>query len=537
LQIAGGRGFGVRISDSGLTRPRAEAGARLLPYVVLIAAILLRAAPLLARYPLHRDEALYGAWAQLVASGVDPLLLTAWIDKPPLVIYLLAGSLRIFGASALALRLPGMIASLVCVALVYGLAREVYGSRRLATLAAALCAVSPFAILFAPTAFTDPWLTVWLLASAWAAAAGKPLWAGILVGLAVASKQQGVLAAPLVLALLALQSTDDSGPNAGTHRLSRLLIRRFLPALFGFAVLFIPLTYWDSLRWAKRPSFWDRSLDTYGGLRLALPPEWLPRLAAWLRQTGYLYGAGYVTALILALGLVPGVQAVRQHWMNKRDRLSFAQRVDILLLAYVLGYMALHVLVTFQPWDRYLLPVLPLIAIMAARGLTAVRRRLAAAGKKTDAKLPLALGAAALLAWSSWLGVSGRLPVGSDHGAFDNLDKVIAFVRGRPSDALIYQHSLGWYFDFYLFDDPQERPWWDNSWKLAELASRGAKDSPQREQWLVLTGWEDPIGEGIPAVLAGWGLSLREEQAIYRKDQTRAFTVYRIIKTGERTAP
>jgi 4-amino-4-deoxy-L-arabinose transferase-like glycosyltransferase len=497
---------------------------------------VLRVVPLLARYPLHRDEALYGAWAQLITSGKDPLLLTAWVDKPPLVTYLLAGSLSIFGASEVALRLPGLIASVVCVALVYGLAREAYG-RKLGILAAALCAASPFAILFAPTAFTDPWLTVWLLASAWAALAGKPFWAGILLGLAVASKQQGVLAAPLVLALMAARSWEEMESKEEPSHLRSFLLRRFLPALAGFAVIFIPLTYWDSLRWAKRPSFWDRSLQTYGGLRLALPGEWLPRLAAWARQIGYLYGASYATALVLALGLLPGALAMRHRWLKRRGRLGFAQRIDLTLLTYILGYLALHILVTFQAWDRYLLPILPLVAILAARGLLAVQQWLGQGRKRAEAQLPLAIGVAVLLAWGSWTGLSGRLPVGSDHGAFDSLDKVVEFVRGRPSDALVYHHSLGWYFDFYLFDAPQKRPWWENSWKLADLASRVASDDDRREQWLVLTGWEDPVAEGIPAALGGWGLTLREEQAIYRRDRTRAFTVYRIVASRERAAP
>jgi hypothetical protein len=151
------------------------------------------------------------------------------------------------------------------------------------------------------------------------------------------------------------------------------------------------------------------------------------------------------------------------------------------------------------------------------------------------------------------MGVSGRLPVGSDHGAFDNLDRVVAFVRSRPANALVYHHSLGWYFDFYLFDAPQERPWWENGWKLADLANRVARDDSanpanpakgvglrgaglrgaglraQREQWLVLTGSEDPSTEGIPLALAGWGLVLREEQSINRRDRTRAFTIYQIV--------
>jgi 4-amino-4-deoxy-L-arabinose transferase-like glycosyltransferase len=531
LQIADRRGLGVRIFDAGLIRPRAEAGARLLPFIIVCAAIALRVVPLLARYPLHRDEALYGAWARLVSSGVDPLLLSAWVDKPPLVIYLLAASLRVFGASELALRLPGMIASVTCVALTYGFARQAY-DRRVALLAAIFCACSPFAILFAPTAFTDPWLTVWLLAAGWSALAGKPFSAGILMGLAVASKQQGVLAAPLVLGLMAVETGQRKGSATTSGRRQAFLTRRCLPALAGFLVIFIPLTYWDSLRWAKRPSFWGRSLDTYGGLRLARPQDWLRRLAAWGHQAAYLYGAQPVTGMVLALGLLPGILALRQCWARpRRPSLDFAQRVDILLLAYAAGYMALHVLATFQPWDRYLLPILPLIVTLAARGLVVTWQRIKRLRHGATAQLPLGLGLACLLAWAGWTGVSGRLPVGSDHGAFDNLGRVVEFVRSRPSSALVYHHSLGWYFDFYLFDAPQQRPWWENSWKLADLASRTASAQAGREQWLVLTEWGDPGVKEIRETLASWGLALREEQLIYRHDRTRAFSVYQIIAT------
>ena len=166
-----------------------------------LVAVILRVIPWLTNYPLHRDEALYGYWAQLIASGRDPLLLSPWVDKPPLVLYLLAADIRAFGASELALRLPGLIASLLLVLVTFGFARRAYGVR-VALIAAGLLTLSPFAILFAPTAFTDPWLALWLVAAAWAALARRPFLAGLLLGLAVASKQQGVLGVPLVFALL-----------------------------------------------------------------------------------------------------------------------------------------------------------------------------------------------------------------------------------------------------------------------------------------------------------------------------------------------
>lgn len=52
---------------------------------------------LIAGQRFHGDEAIYGYWAQLVASGQDPLLISVPLDKPPLFIYLLAGVFRLPG--------------------------------------------------------------------------------------------------------------------------------------------------------------------------------------------------------------------------------------------------------------------------------------------------------------------------------------------------------------------------------------------------------------------------------------------------------
>ena len=176
-----------------------------LPLLFLVACgLAFRVIPWLTAYPLHRDEALYGFWARLIASGRDPWLLTPWVDKPPLAIYLLAVSLKLFGVSVLALRLPNMIAGVLLIPATYALARRIY-DRQTALVAAALVTASPFAILFAPTAFTDPWLTLWLVIAAWAAVSNRPFWAGLALGLAVACKQQGVLGVPLIVGLLMLR--------------------------------------------------------------------------------------------------------------------------------------------------------------------------------------------------------------------------------------------------------------------------------------------------------------------------------------------
>ncbi|MDQ1301767.1 MAG: hypothetical protein QG637_1689, partial [Chloroflexota bacterium] len=260
--------------------------------LVIVVAAALRGWLLAADFPLHHDEALYGYWARLIVSGRDPLLLTAWVDKPPLALYALAASLRLFGVSELALRLPGMIVSLATIVCVHGLARRLYDART-ALLASLLLALAPFAILFAPTTFTDPWLTLWLVAAVWAAVAQRSFWAGVALGLAIASKQQGLFGVPLVTVLLLVGAAPGrhSHPRRpGAARPVRAALSRFCAALLGFALVLLPVTYWDSLRWAKRPSFWDRSLTTYGGLGLAPLTAWPGRAADWAQVIGYLFG-------------------------------------------------------------------------------------------------------------------------------------------------------------------------------------------------------------------------------------------------------
>jgi len=333
---------------SGLTRETRVAAtverAGVLPALILLA-LVVRVPLWLARHPLHHDEALYGSWARLIASGQDPLLLTAWVDKPPLVLYTLAAAVRLFGASELALRLPGVIACVLTIPLLYGFARSAYDAPT-ARLAAALLAGCAFAIQFAPTAFTDPWLTLWLITGAWAALTGRAFWAGVAVGLAVASKQQGLLGAPLILALLALHQQRQTG---------RLRFRPFvtdalLPGLLGFGLVFVPVHVVDSLRWPAA-QFLDRSLTTYGGLRLATAADLPQRALAWVQPLGYLFGPPVVTALVLTLAVVPATRALKG-----RARPGAGARLDLLLTAAITVFLTLHVAVTFQPWDRYLLP-------------------------------------------------------------------------------------------------------------------------------------------------------------------------------------
>jgi hypothetical protein len=595
--------------------------------------IALRVVPWLANYPLHRDEALYGYWARLIASGQDPLLLTPWIDKPPFVIYLLAGSLKVFGVSELALRLPGMLAGVLLIPATWGLAQTV-SSGPTALLAAILVALCPFAVLFSPTAFTDPWLTLWLVISAWTAVSGRPLsvgrepalrsprpegvgslskglpteasagdqpakasnparraifragpfWAGLTLGLAVASKQQGVLAAPFVVGLL-LSSGRITDARNSKARYSKLQVHRrarfsaicnlLFATILGFAVIFAPLIYWDSLRWHNRPSFWDRSITTYGGIGLAPLAEWSKRAGAWAEQLGYLFGFPLLSALILGLAAWAGIRGpkMRNAEYGMRNGTSYSA-FCILTSVFVIGYVLLHFVLSFQPWDRYLVPLVPFVSVLAARGLAVIfgiADAHATAGATADEDAAgchpriahectnnrrhswirgdirgwpvgifrtapwaraIAAGALALsLAYAAWLGAAGRLPVGSDHSAYAGIRQVAETMRAQPRQTIIYHHSLGWYFDFYLYDAPQERRWFDTTIKLAADADVSAQAEPDRPLWLVIPAWEAATADEARPLLASHGLTLSEAGQVSRPDGSPSFMLYRILRT------
>ncbi|MEE8163738.1 MAG: glycosyltransferase family 39 protein, partial [Anaerolineae bacterium] len=170
----------------------------------------------------HEDEALYSFWALQIATGRDPILNYSPVDKPPLFIYALALCFKLFGPSEVAARLPSELSSVASIALLYYLASRLYG-RSVAMVAAVLMALSPFNILFAPTAFTDPLVVAWVLAALCLAAKGPALmvrqahhdglskgslgWSGLVLGLAAATKQLGLLFVPLAIVIGARRLT------------------------------------------------------------------------------------------------------------------------------------------------------------------------------------------------------------------------------------------------------------------------------------------------------------------------------------------
>jgi len=478
---------------------------RLVLAALLMLALALRLPPLL-RDPLHTDEALYATWGQRIATGLDPWLLKGPVFKPPLWPYLLAGGFLVLGVSPLSspiairfvARLPGLAAGLLGIALVYRLGGRLYG-RRAAMVAALVMALSPFAILFSATAFTDPLMVALGLAGLVAAVEGRGGWAGLGLGLSAATKQQGLVFLPLALAL-GVARQRSRRERGGWWR-----------GGVAIALVLGGVLAWDAFRVANGGvSFWAEGWAGYGGLRLAWSVELLPRLRAWLRWLGYFFASPLADGLVL-------VGVGWRIWQDLR-RPSPAAQTDLLLLGFGLLYLLAHWLVAFPVWDRYLLPLVPIVALLAGRLVVGPDRRRAVLAFLVGVAL---LGEPALAASYS------LFPVGADHGAYEGLERVIRFLRAQPRGTVFYDRWAGWHYDLYLFDGHPYRAYApDPAWLARDLTVfyREPEASPPRylvvPGWAVVTRWRRALAEA--------GFSLVPVLVTANRWGERTFTVYRI---------
>jgi len=468
---------------------------------------------LMAGQRFHGDEAIYGYWAQLVASGQDPLLLSVPLDKPPLFIYLLAGVFKLLGPTEAAARLISQAASLAAIILTFKLGRQLYGLPE-ALLATAVMALSPFNLLFAPTAFTDPLMVALILAATSLAVAGRWGWAGVTAGLALATKQQGVLFLPLMMATGGLRS-ETRGRRWGVVKMG-----------LGFLGVMQLLTGWDALRWRVRASFWEQSAVSHGPLRLAPWYQLGERLADWSELLRYLLGSPLLNAILLL-----GVPLLLWH---SRKTVTFARhdasaaRADWLLASFGAFFFLTHWLLSFSAWDRYLLGLVPLAALLLARVVwQGVRASRWSPHRAVQPRLAWLVGLAlvVVLAFPATQAVRGELPIGGDLGTFQGLEKVIAFFRGQvPANSVVWHRTLGWHYFHYLFDAPLDLRWYTEPGTLAAQA-RQAMDVPN---YVVFPAWEKGREAEALAALGANSLRLVPERQVRREDGSLAFTVYRI---------
>lgn len=330
-------------------RPRPSAGLALAAILALAAALRLTGIRYGLPYPLlDPDEGniVPRAWAMVHGGGLDP----GWYDYPSLLLYVLA-PFQAWQAepSYLAARLVAVALGLAGVAAAWWLGSRAYGTRAAVTGAAAV-AVATTHVAYSHVAVTDVPLALGVACALALAVSGRLEWAGLAAGLAASAKYPGVfLAVPLVV--LGWGRWRRLGASLGLAAGAFALTSPFTLVHAGAA--------WDDASRVQR-------LARQGWLGFEhdgpAPLAFLDRLWEGIGPALVVAGAGLAVAL------------------------ARRSRADLALASFALVYVA-DLLTLHAHFDRYVLPLVPVLGVLAGR---------------TRALAPLALAALAVpLVWSA----------------------------------------------------------------------------------------------------------------------------------------
>jgi hypothetical protein len=318
-----------RVSPPASTR-RSSGGAALAAILALAAA--LRVVGLQYGLPfatlLNPDEQsiVPRAWRMIHGGGLDP----RWFDYPSLLLYVLA-PFQAWQASpsVLTARVVVVVLGLGAVAATWWLGRRAYGTLA-GVVAAAVVAVETTHVAYSHMAVTDVLLAAGIAVALALMIAGRLEWAGLAVGLATGAKYPGVfLLAPLVV--------------AGWRRWLRLGAS---VAIAGAAFLATSpyILVHAHLAWSDQSRVQRLARDGWLGFEHDQPTPIAFVLRLW-------HGLG--PALLVA-GLGLAVALVRR------------RRADLILVAFVAVYFV-DLLTIRAHFDRYVLPLVPPLAVLAGR--------------------------------------------------------------------------------------------------------------------------------------------------------------------------
>ena len=309
------------------------------------------------------DAAQYASISLETLRGDNPLVITHrgkdYLDKPPLLFWLSALSMRLLGPTTAAYKLPSFLWALIGIAATFGLGRMLHG-KRVGLVAALLLACSQGYIFFTNDVRTDTILTGAAVLAVWqlAAYAKAGSMASLLVGAGAAGCAM-LAKGPIGMMVPVL----GVGAFVAAGRKWRVVARpAWLVAILVVAVLLAPMVWglWVQHGWkGVRFYFWTQSFGRITGE------------SSWRNDAGILFFVHTFLWAFLPWAFVT-CYAVGERVVRLFRRENDPERTgDALVLgAFLLTFAALSLSKYKLP--HYIFVTLPYAAIVTARLLVLV---------------------------------------------------------------------------------------------------------------------------------------------------------------------
>nr|MBP7689795.1 hypothetical protein [Thermoflexales bacterium] len=219
---------------------------------------------------------------------------------------------------------------------------------------------------------------------------------------------------------------------------TRFFVGEAVRLAFGFVVVALVVLIWDRARGGL--PFWQQQTINYGDIRVIRADEVGPRLIGWLTFLPYFFGP-----IVGLLGLIGLPRLLRT---SPRDRW---------LLLWLVAILTLHWLFNFPVWDRYVLLLVPIAALVLGKAIGQLVNwltgQLATLSPCHCVSPSLILSIVIITALPfSAAAAESQYPIGGDHGANDGIDQVAVFLKTLPSGTVVYDHWLAWELDYYVGD-------------------------------------------------------------------------------------
>ena len=319
------------------------------------------------------------AWDVVHGGGLDP----GWYDYPSLIFLALAPTQIGFDEPSYgAARVVAVLLGIAGVAAAWWLGRAAYGAAAGLTGAVGV-AVATTHVAYSRMAVTDVLLTLGVTVTLALLVTGRLEWAGVAAGLAASAKYPGaVLLVPIVVA--GFGAWRRVGTSVGLAAVAFLLTSPFVAIHAGAA-------------WGDFHRVQQLAQDGWLGFENDPPTPLAFGLRLW-----------ETLGPLVAVAAVGIVLAARRR-----------ERSDLVLLAFAAAY-GLSLLPSHAHFDRYVLPLVPVLAVLAGRIRPLV---------------PLALAAAVVPLW--WSVADARSLTGRD----PRLDAAAWIERTIPGDARVAADS------------------------------------------------------------------------------------------------